>query len=261
MKSPPIVFENPPVNEVVAAAYFQPPLLNLRNEHIGLFWAKIKKDFPVVEQQPSTSFELNAAEPFPMPRYWFIAKDEINLIQIQKNAFMFNWRRRKNAYPQFHKHIKPGFDKYYGLFSEFIQEEANTQPPPIDFCELSYINILERCEYWVGPQDTAKVIPSFSILNPGMEDLHPPVFNCNFTYGVSADTQLHIGIRNGIKDQQQDAPVLLFEIKAFGRLGQVEKPRADEWFERAHAAIIKCFLEMTSPDIQKRFWKPVEKTQ
>jgi hypothetical protein len=40
-------------------------------------------------------------EQFPTPRFWFEAADGITLIQLQKNAFIFNWRKRDNDYPHF----------------------------------------------------------------------------------------------------------------------------------------------------------------
>ena len=260
VKSQSIAFKHPPVSEVVVSTYFNPPLSDLRSEHIGLFWREIKGDFPVVNQQPPVGIGPDAIAdgPFPMPRYWLIADNEINLIQIQKNAFMFNWRRGDHAYPRFHKDIKPTFDKYYGLFNEFIRTEINISDPTVDLCELVYVNTLERCEYWTGLQDTTKVIPSFSILAPGIDASESLGFNCNYGYKATGDLQLNIGIRSGVRSQQQNAPVLIFEIKASGRLGPVAKSRADEWFERAHDTIIESFLGMTNPVIQNQFWKPVE---
>ena len=259
-----IVFKNPPINEVVVSAYFSPPLSDFRSEHVGLFWEKIRVDFPIVRQQPpvaspvSAGLEVNADEPFPMPRYWFIADDDISLIQIQKNAFMFNWRRRDDAYPRFHRNIKPAFDRYYGLFSEFIRAEIQDEEPSIDLCELTYINAVERCEFWGGPEETERVIPSFPLLSPGIEVLGPPEFNCNFGYRIESDMQLSIAIRNGVMAQQADAPVLIFEIRAGARFGHAQKSEADEWFERAHDSIAQCFVGMTHRDIQSEHWEREE---
>lgn len=255
-----IAFRNPPINEVVVSTYFNPPLTDLRSEHIGLFWEKIKQDFPVVSQHPPVgmSIDVFGGEPFPMPRYWFLANDEINIIQIQKNAFMFNWSRKDEKYPRFHKNIKPTFDKYYGRFNEFIRTETNISDLVLDLCELTYINTIEQCEYWTGPQDTAKVIPSFAMLSPDIAASEFLGFNTNFGYKVSSDLQINIGIRSGFRSEQQNMPVLIFEIKTSGRLGKIAKSEADEWFERAHDAIIECFLNMTSKNIQDRFWERIE---
>lgn len=264
MKSLIVTFENPPVNEVVLSTYFNPPLSHFRNEHIGLFWEKIRDEFPTVRQQipVGVGLEIAADEPSPMPRYWFVAENDINLIQIQKNAFMFNWRRRNEDYPRFHRHIKPTFDKYYGLFSEFIRAEIKTvENLAVDLCELTYINALEPSAFWKGPQETANVIPSFSILEPDINANELAGFNCNYAYKIATDLHLNIGIRAATMAQQPEVPVLIFEIKASGRLGKVEKPATDGWFERAHETIIRCFAGMTNLDVQNNYWRRSEGTQ
>lgn len=264
MKPQIIAFENPPINEVVLSTYFNPPISDFRNEHIGLFWETIKKEFPVARQQIPVGIgpEITADELFPMPRYWFIAENDINLIQIQRNAFMFNWRRRDEEYPRFHDYIKPTFDKYYGIFSEFIRSEIKTSEElAVDLCELTYINALEPSEFWKGPYDTTNIIPSFSILVPGINASDSPGFNCNYVYEVANDLQLNIGIRAAAKAEQPDVPALIFEIKVSGRVGKIAKPTTDEWFERAHEAIIRCFAGMTNHDVQINHWRRVEETQ
>lgn len=117
----PVHFDNPPINEVVIATYFAPPLAALRSEHIGLLWQEIRDDFPSVRQRLPTAplvplpIAPEDAEVFPMPRYWFIAGDSINLIQVQKDALMLNWRRQDMDYPGYTR-VKPAFDKYYTVF-------------------------------------------------------------------------------------------------------------------------------------------------
>ena len=262
MKPQIIAFENPPVNEVVVSTYFNPPLSDFRNEHIGLFWGRIKDEFLEVSQQIPVGIgaEIFADELSSMPRYWFITQNGINLIQIQQNAFMFNWRRRDEEYPRFHRNIKPTFDKYYGIFNEFVRTQINDTDLTIDRCELVYINTLEAFEFWTGPQDTTNVIPSFSILDLGIGDAEAQGFYCNYIYTVQTDLQINIGIRAVTNAQQPGSPVLLFEIRAIGQFEQVAKPATDDWFVRAHGAIKSCFLGMTSSEIQNRYWKPVKET-
>lgn len=254
-------FHRPPINELVIATYFNPPLFMLRSEHIGLFWSKIRKEFPAVEQQApvggAEALQSLSGEFFPMPRFWFVSEDQINLIQLQKNAFMLNWRRRDADYPHFAENLKPAFDKYYRIFEEVAREDAGATEINVDLCELTYINMIEACEYWRGPQDTARVIPSFVMPETRIATSAAPAFNCTYVYVPSKNLQLRVGIRNGEKTASPETPVLVLEIKATGRLGQVGKSAADEWFERAHDAIIACFVGMTSEDIQRTYWKPV----
>ena len=260
-----IKFQNPPVNELVITTYFSSPISDLRNEHIGIFWSQIEDSFPKSSQQ----IPIGGAEAImdvkneisPMPRYWFISKDEINLLQIQKNAFIFNWRRRKGDYPRFNAQLKPAFDKYFSMFSEFIRTHTNASELTIDFCQLTYINVIKRCEFWSGPKDTQNVIPSFSIPNPGVAFHDTPSFNCSYIFDISSDLQLVVMARNVVispNPEDEPEPVLIMEIQANGRLGQASKLATDPWFNRAHEAVNKCFTGMTDPEIQRQHWKLVE---
>lgn len=254
-----IKFKKPPINEVIISTYFNPPLHGLRNEHIGLFWHSIKDNFPHVSQQvPVGGMDIAmGSDIFPMPRYWMIAADDINLLQIQKNAFMFNWRRRDDEYPHY-ENLKPVFDKYYSKFQDFILSETETEHLQIDVCELAYINTIESCDYWSGPGDTKNVIPAFSVPIIGLSPDVEPSYNCVFVYVIADDLQLRVTVRNAQSTRNTEIPVLVLEIRASGRIGSANKSDADSWFDRGHQAIIDCFVGMTNPEIQHKYWIPKE---
>lgn len=250
-----IKFKNPPVNELIISTYFNPILQNLRSEHVGLFWSTLKDQFPFIAQNvPVGNLELIAGlEVFPMPRFWLTSHDDTTLIQIQKNAFMFNWRKRDLEYPHFDS-LKVAFDGYYTQFTDFLKREIDIVNPNIDICELTYINLVETCEYWQSPVDTQNVIPSFSIINFDQPSIDQPSFNCNSVYKMSENLEIRISVKSAHLANKPDSPALVFEIRAIGRLGEAQKSDADRWFEKAHAAIINCFVGMTNPDIQHKYW-------
>ena len=92
-----VKYKNPPINELIIGAYFDQPIVPLRSEHVGLFWAEVRTKFPKIQQQPELSlpimgptltFQIGLTdEPYPMPRFWLISEDDTILMQIQKNAF------------------------------------------------------------------------------------------------------------------------------------------------------------------------------
>lgn len=253
-------FAHPPINELVIGAYFEPPLSMLRNQYIGLFWSEIRNEFPKIEQQlpigSSVAFEAaDAEEIFPMPRFWFISPNQDTLIQVQKDAFLFNWRRRESEYPHYKENLKPAFDRYYQTFESFALSELDVHELKVSMCELTYINMIDRCDYWQGPQDTAKVIPSFKVPNRKNSPLRRLAFNCTYWYIISSDLQLQVTIRNANSAKNVKLPVLIFEIKATGRLDRVISSCDESWYDRAHDAIISLFLNLTSKDIQRRYWK------
>ena len=256
-------FKNPPINEVVIGAYFDPPLVALRNEHIGLLWSKFRDEFPTVEQRPPIEINL-AQNPNPilpvddefmvMPRYWFVSEDEVTLIQVQKNAFLLNWRRRDSEYPHFAENLQPGFVRHYQTFEEFLKKDVCIPVPTVSFCELTYVNMIEPVDYWQGPQNTPNVIQPFSILGSDQPDGSVPTFNCTYRFEVGPDLQLQVAIRSVQDVGPPRSPRLIFEIKALGSPESGTVPGSDAWYDRAHDAIVAQFLSMTNEHIQREFW-------
>ncbi len=190
-----------------------------------------------------------------MPRFWFVSEDEVSLIQVQKSAFLLNWRRRNAKYPHFAEHLKPGFDKYYGVFKEFLRYDVGMGGPEISHCELTYVNVIMSSDYWQGPYDTSRVIRSFAI--PNHESGHDtvPAFNCVYQYEVELNLQLHVTIRTAKTANPLGSPLLILEFKALGQPDDVSTSKINAWYDRAHDAIISRFLCMTNKDVQHTHWK------
>lgn len=253
-----IKFKKPPINEVVIGTYFNPPLVDLKAEHVGLFWSDIRGEYPVLSQQPPIGVIIETPlEIFPMPRYWLASKDDATLIQIQKNAFLFNWRKREETYPHYDS-VKARFDKNFQLFSDFVGVEIGIQNLSIEVCELSYVNIIKPCEFWNSLDDTSNVIPSFKFSDSGVSEALRKDFNHVTIYKIDDKLSLTVTIKSGRTATNLDQSCLIFEIKATGRLGTASKSQADKWFSQAHKTIISCFTRMTNSDIQKKFWIPQE---
>jgi len=257
-------FKNPPINELVIGAYFDSPAL--RSEHVGLLWSRLRDDFPNVEQRVplgalgmvQDAIGTIGSGELPMPRFWFVSKEGDNLIQVQRNAFLFNWRKRESEYPRFSEHLKSSFDKYYDVLEAFAREDTSVGEIKIRRCELTYVDLIRPCEYWRGPEDTPKLIPSFAL--PDFGSLHgaASALDCSYCLEPVSGLQLHVAIRTGEANGDTGLPVLVLEFRAFGDMGGVVKSDADAWYEQAHDAIVTCFLNMTSKEIQRKYWIPEE---
>jgi uncharacterized protein (TIGR04255 family) len=262
----PVKFKNPPINEVIIGAYFDQPILPLRSEHIGVFWSQIKSAFPNIQQQqeltlpivePNFSIQFRITdEPYPMPRFWLSSEDGTILIQIQKNAFILNWRKREGAYPHF-DNVKGSFDKYLEAFLSFLRTELKVVSVNIQVTELSYSNLIEPVSYWTNPLDTPRLLPSLAILDIGAPSETPPDFNYVTAYRFAPDLTLNVAVRTGRKATDASQAVLEFELRAIGVLGAAGKAEADMWYDRAHDTIGHCFTTMTNPDIQREYWQGV----
>ena len=256
-----IRFENPPINELVIATYFNPVQFSVQNEHVGVFWSKIRNEFPKVRQQQPvgslTALGLTGPNPdvFPMPRFWFISEDDTHLIQLQKNAFMFNWRRRETDYPQYAGRLKPDFDRYYNVFEEFVREETGISELKVEESELTYVNLIKPGAYWSGPRDTRAVLPFIQIPEFVAAADKNVAFQNTFNHVLEDDLHLRITVRSGDTAENPGSPVLIFELSARGPAQDPGKAAIDKWFDRAHEAITRCLLEITSDEVRTNHWR------
>ena len=188
-----------------------------------------------------------------MPRFMFFSESGESLIQIQKDAFVFNWIKvDSESYGGFKDTVKPLFDKYYVLFDEFVRRELAIAGPFISLCEITYVNAVEMCEFWSGPEDTGNIIPSFAAIDVGEHSLEG--MNCHYVFDLDEETMLEVEVSSGLTGESLDQKALRFEFKATGNLGQSLKSDADKWIDRTFRQIQECFLVMTAPHIREAYW-------
>lgn len=253
-------FKTPPINELVIGMYFSPPLARLHSEHIGLFWSKVYKQFPKSQNAPligtTDILGMGIDDIFPLPRFWFISEDESTLIQIQRNAFLFNWRKREGSYPHY-ENVKEEFDRNYREFEKFLKTSVGIEDIYIDRCELSYINNIPESDLYQGVQDIKKIIPSISFPETGLEG--PWGVNIKTSYKTTENMVLTITVQNRISkdEEKKEHQNLHYELRASEKLSEPTKNEADRFFEKAHEVIGECFLKMVSKEA-KDVWEVKE---
>ncbi len=147
-------FERPPLTEVVLGVQFE-PLPGFGSIHAGLFWERICERFPQVRERPPLPAVIERSggrssralkvqwqvvdEPLPT-RYWFLNDKGDQLIQLQPDRFLYNWRKRngQDADPRYES-IRSSFESELGRFRSFLAEEQIPQPVP-NQCEVTYVN-------------------------------------------------------------------------------------------------------------------------
>lgn len=155
-------FERPPVVELVLDIQFQ-PIRGLDVPRLGLLWQAFRADFPRVEQQgpahplierfgPAAPEEVELViERFatiPLPRLWFLDSKGSELIQVQSNRFIHNWRRleREDIYPRY-ENVRDRFSDELRRFEAFLEQEQLGSPVP-ELCEITYFNHVEAGSKW-----------------------------------------------------------------------------------------------------------------
>ena len=238
-----IIYENPPIDEIVCGIRFD-SIKQLQSGHLGILWQKFRSDFPRTEDQnlvaPVSQEDLGSPDKPPLPRVWFIHENENELIQVQRNCFLHNWRKRRpdDEYPGYETVVE-NFERYLSCFEEFLLEEKLENLVPREY-ELTYIDLIPKGHGWENSSDLAKVFPNLlsltrqSVLLNGVQGI-----NWQTIFGLPNNLgQLIVSIRNAqrVSDNQQ---IIYIEFKALSS-GSYRPIRG--WFNTAHKTITTFFL-------------------
>ena len=130
---------------------------------LGLYWSEIRDRFPKTEEHgelpaqteqppesplPIVGIHFEALEALPIPRLWFIDKEGTELIQVQRDRFIKNWRKvgEGDLYPRYEQ-VRAGFDQEFNNFSEFVSRGHQIRICPRRVpCEVAYINSHPRAK-------------------------------------------------------------------------------------------------------------------
>jgi uncharacterized protein (TIGR04255 family) len=259
-----IKFENPPINEL-AIALFHLPIQELRAQHIGVYWDRIRHRFPLCEQQPPIVspgeagigvFQDLPGEVFPLPRFWFSSTQHPTLIQVQRNGFMLNWRRiAEGEYPHYET-VMEDFWQEFQVYRAFIEESVGGKIDVIQKYELTYINLLDPKYGYDKPSKLATIMPlSTGLFDVETDDRRLAGLEATTTYRINPTLLINMVIRLGQKSDTKE-PVAMLELKAYGAPNDLSLDGARAWYDSAHDATYKLFLDVTDKQIQQTLWRP-----
>lgn len=143
-------YRKPPVIEVAMSVQFE-ELAAFQPVHFGLLWERWRERYPVAEhKEPLGSvvelFGVRGTQSafissdFPIGRYWYLSADAHQLIQVQRDKFVLNWRKldEDTRYPSYDT-LRERFEQELDLFLEFLETENIGRLEPTQ-AELTYVN-------------------------------------------------------------------------------------------------------------------------
>ena len=204
-------FENPPAVETLMGTHFA-PIERWQAPHFGLFWARIKKEYPRVQIQPPVinlpppgllPTQLQSPVEFPL-RCWFFNQDETRLIQVQSNLFLHNWRKTTQTDRYLHYDaLRPHFEREWQGFRSFLDQEG-LGSVNVSMCEVTYVNHIDRGSGWETFADLADVFPNWSPSTSGSVLPPPELVAINATYPLKdIEGRLQISAQPAVR--QNDA--------------------------------------------------------
>ncbi len=263
-------YQNPPVVEVALSVRFE-PLDRLQTVHIGLLWqAFFREKFSVVEEHPPLPLVLEAFSgtsqpslqvefgPPPLPRQWFLNQDGSQLIQIQSDGFVHNWRQATPdlAYPRYEQ-VKDQFIVYFAAFRNFLAMESLGDAIPIQ-CEVTYVNHIEAGSGWEKPNDFSNVFTTWSGQYSDSFLSDPEQIRLNVSYVIPGDEgeplgRLHIACQPSIRVKDKKR-VLVFRLVARGMPDGDGIEGATRFLDRGREWIVRGFTSFTTGEMHK-IWK------
>ncbi len=156
-------FEKPPVVET-SLGFFFAKIAGWSVLHYGSLWERFREKYPLSEFPPPVSeapfhFEVKTDFSSPLIRACFVDQSKTQLVQVQSDLFLHNWRKAAGAADYKHyKEILPGFIQDWQLFCEFLKERSLARPN-VTRCEISYFNHLVRGVDWEDLSDLSRIFP------------------------------------------------------------------------------------------------------
>lgn len=251
-------FQRPPVAETALGVVFA-PLSGWSVLHFGLAWERFRELYPVTEiktaggiaQMRFTSAEGIDFDALPI-KAMFIDQSGNQLVQIQRNAFIRNWRLTKDSVEyQHYENVRPLFQRDWEAFCSFLKDEK-LGPIEVTQCEVTYINHLIRGEEWKTFNDVPRIFRLWA--SPGAESLSASQmvsFVTVFELPDNAGT-LQVVLQPGIR-KSDSKEIIQFSLTATGKpagsnLGDILK-----WLDLGHVAVVTSFRDLTTPDMHK-YW-------
>ena len=260
-------FSSPPVIETVLGVEFA-PLEKWSVPYFGLLWHDIRHHFPKIEVKPPLDSQIEKFEQPRQPggsrfellaepeiRCWFIDAHDRTLVQVQKNRFTYNWRRRNagDEYPHYDESIRPAFQRVWEEFAAFVEREGLGGIDVLQ-CEVTYVNHLEIGNGWKTAADIKKVLTCWS--GSSNEQFLPLPENVAFDVTFRIPEQkgrLRVSLKPAVRSQD-GVEILQLTLTARGRPHANDLGSILDWLDMGRDWVVRGFADLTSPQMHT-LWK------
>lgn len=248
-------FIEPPVVEMALGAQFR-PLFTLRGITLGPLRERWRDAYPRVEEQPPLPPAIEGGlvpgiglqigfGPMPNMRHWFLNEAGTELVQLQHDRLIVNWRQAdtSSAYPRYDR-MRTIFEQRLADLVGFV-EQHRLGTLEIVQAEANYINALDveprsqghlgrLLRGWVGTPghhlgepEEARVSLAFAVPDLG----RPPV-------------RMYVNVDPA--QRGDGAPVLFMTLTVRGAPAGVGVAETLQFVDGAHDHLVQSFMELTA---------------
>jgi uncharacterized protein (TIGR04255 family) len=259
-------FDQPPVVEVAISLQFK-VLEALRGPYIGLLWGAFRKEGylrveehgelePAFEElqtasAPSVGIRVQTFDDAPPPpRVWFLNEARNELIQVQRDRLVVNWRggAQSELYPRY-THIIKRFYSALATLSDFAVSEKLGEIIPTQ-CEITYVNHILSGAGWSTHGELDVLITTWQ--NRYSDDyLGVPEdvgFKARYRMRDEAGKvlgRLHVVLQPAHRSIDS-LPILVLNLTARGKPEPANLEGVSQLFDREHEWIVRSFTSVTT---------------
>ncbi|MFL6799244.1 MAG: TIGR04255 family protein [Xanthobacteraceae bacterium] len=260
-------FERPPVTEVILSLQFG-ALEKLKSYHIGLLWTLFRNEYPNISEQSTIepvfetfgkvasdglSVRLEQFLTPPLPRYWLEKNGEPDLLQVQQDRIIHNWRKRDGEliYPRYET-LRDRFSKEVDRFSDFVKKEQIGEIRP-NQCEVTYSNVILS----VGGEHIHDRFEEISPLWRGelseetdaeFEDARVQL-RFKLVEASKHVGRVHVVFQPAVLRSDPSKQAIRLDITARGRPREETVASAFQFFDFGRRAVVKMFAAVTQPSM------------
>jgi uncharacterized protein (TIGR04255 family) len=259
-------FELPPVVEVAISLQFK-PLDLLRTPHLGLLWEGFRREgYSRIEDhgELEPTYEEFGTKPAPrvgvriqtfddappLPRVWFLNEAQNELIQVQRDRLIVNWRQGAQAtkYPRYVNIIKR-FRSSLAILTQFAVAEKLGSIAPTQ-CEVTYVNHMPSGLGWSTHAELDQVVTTWG--NRYSDDYLDIPEDVGFTIRYKMNDQqgnplgrLHVAFQSAYRTTD-GLPIFVMNMTARGKPAPADLDGVFRLFDREHEWIVRGFASITT---------------
>ncbi len=223
--------------------------------HFGLLWERFRELYPGTEIKTAGGpgeVRFNSTEGIDFTalpiRALFVDRSGNQLVQVQRNAFIRNWRQTEQTTEYEHyENVCPLFQRDWQTFCGFLDSEKLGQVEVVQ-CEVTYINQLVRGREWQTFDDVPRIFRIWSRTNADSLSASQMVsFITVFELPENAGT-LQVVLQPGIR-KRDNKEIIQFSLTATGKPAGSGLTEILHWLDLGHAAVVKSFRDLTTPEM------------
>ncbi len=263
-------FKDPPVVEVALSVQLE-PLSKLSTQALAVYWREVLggkytwKEAPTippafewfgVRQQPSKiEFSVQQLDA-PLPhRALFLSADETELVQLQRDRFVRNWRKANSQpYPRY-EGIRASFGEQFESLRRFVTEQNVGVCVP-NQCEVTYLNHIPWGRAGQPPEDLAAVLTEWSGPTSSSFLGAPEQVDLASRYVIGGEKgpigRLHVAASPGYR-LDDDQPLLTLTLTARGRPASEGVDDVMNLLDLGREYVVRGFAELTTPAMHARW--------